>query len=204
MWRNSPNLRENYLYFADNNYLAARMLLLNKFYIPGISIAEQSVEQYLKLHAYELFDEETLKSLNIENSHNVIYLFEIIESNMKINSIPLKQQSYYQDLLDLLNKAYKFRYFDKKGLLGELNKSGGVDLTFTIEDLDKFDELCCELRNGFSLGGQGACPVNQSFKDKIFHKLTTVQGEILYTKNKSYGNFKYKNQPMIEFYSRFR
>jgi len=202
MLQNSLTSRENYLFFADNNYLAARLLILNRFYIPGISVAQQAVEQYLKLKIYELVDQEIIKKTDVENCHSLIKLFKIIEDPMRVNDLCLKKFLYYLPLLKLLNRAYKFRYFDEKGVLGELNKRKSVGLTFDMEDLDKFDELCCELRNTVFIKGQGACPVNKAYKNKIFFKRNTVGGEAMYLKNKQYGNFKTEGVPLIELYFR--
>lgn len=204
MLQSSLTARESYLYFADSNYLAARLLVLNGFYIPGISIAEQAAEQYLKLKIYELVDEDYAKKLKIGKEHSVTNLFTTVELSTKINGFTLKEIGYYQDLLDILDKGYKFRYFDTKGVLGELNKGEEVDLTFTTENLDKFDELCCELRNAVLIKGQGGCPVNKAFKDRLFYKKSSMVGEILYLKNKQYNKFKVGGRPMIEYYSSLR
>ena len=163
MLHNSVSSRENYLFFADNNYLAARLLMLNKFYIPGISIAEQAAEQYLKLKIHELVDRKLIKKLKVETCHKTIELFKIVAPGMKINNLSLKKLSYYQSLLETLDKAYKLRYFDTKGVLGELNKGKIVSLEFFPADFDKFDELCCELRNAVFIKGQGGCPVNEAY-----------------------------------------
>ncbi len=204
MLQNSLTARENYLWFADNNYLAARLLILNRFYIPGISVAQQAVEQYLKLKIYELVDRESIKKTKIENCHNLVKLFKTVQKPMKINNLSLKEINHYLHLLTLLNNAYRFRYFDEKGVLGELNKGKSVALGFTFEDLDRFDELSCELRNSVFIKGQGGCPVNEAYKDKLFFKKTTIKGEIMHQNNKQYGKFKIRGQTMIEFYSRFR
>ncbi len=202
MLQNSVSSRENYLFFADNNYLAARLLILNKFYIPGISIAEQAAEQYLKLKIHELFDRKLIKKLKVETCHKTVELFKIVAPGMKINNLSLKKLSHYQSLLKKLDKAYKLRYFDAKGVLGELNKGKIVNLTFSFEDLDKFDELCCELRNAVFIKGQGGCPVNEAYKDRVFFKKNTIKGEIMYLKNKQYNKFKVGDVALVNFYSR--
>jgi len=201
MLQNSVSARENYLYFADSNYLAARLLILNKFYIPGISIAEQAVEQYLKLKIYELIDKGHIKELDVENCHNVIKLFEIVEPGMEANKLSLKKLGFYQSLLETLRGAYKLRYFDAKGVLGELNKGKGVNLTFTFEDLDKFDEICCELRNAVFIKGQGGCPVNRAYKDRVFFKRDTTKAEAMYRRNKQYNRFKVGEVTLANLYS---
>ncbi len=202
MLQNNLFARENYLYFADSNYLAARLLILNDFYIPGISIAEQSVEQYLKLKIYELLDWDLIKKLRIERDHDLASLFKKVAPIMEKNKLSLRELQYYQSIIIKLNNAYRFRYFDNKGLLGELNEGKGVDLTFTLDELDKFDELCCELRNSVFIKGQGACPVNVAFKSKLFFKTSSMKGEALYLKNKQYHRFKIDNRSMVDLYSR--
>ncbi len=200
MLQNNLFARENYLFFADSNYLAARSLLLNNFRIPGIAIAEQAAEQYLKLKIYELFDEKTIKELKIEDKHILVEIFKIIEPTMKENNLTLKPLKHYQGLLEVLYKAYKFRYFDEKGVMGELNKGKIVTLGFTDENFDKFDEMCCELRNSVFVKGQGACPVNLAFKDKEFFRKSNASTAALHQKNKQYGNFKARGTSLVDLF----
>ena len=172
---NHPNIRENQLFFADNYYLSARFLILNGFSIIGGVVAAQAVERYLKLKIYELFSDNIIKKEKVMNNHKTAELFRLVKHAMDLNDLHLRSFSYYKKLLLGLDELYKFRYFDDKGLLGEMDKSVNTRkrISFGVgvskEILNVFDEICCELRNSVFLSAKHFFQTDETEK-KAFYK----------------------------------
>ena len=158
----SPNSRENYLYFADCDYLGARALFLLGLHIPAGVLAEQAVEKYMKLKLIEFTDGRLREETFTRCGHNLICLFPLVSAGMKKNNLKLGSEQYYEDLLQHLTNCFKWKYFDKRGFRGELSAKGQATTGMSDVFLPKFDQLCMELRNAVFLLGLGASPVSKA------------------------------------------
>lgn len=187
-WREDPNKRANYLWFADHYYLATRLLVLSGHVVAAAPIAALCVEQYLKLRTFELLADQG-SSFNRE--HNLEKLFQAIEEPMRINGLNLKPFSHYKSFLIMLSRAWKNKYHDEKGVIGELKRTNNsVGVGMGINALPIFDELCCELRNSLFIGNHGLVDELVNFENKSHH-----QFKAMHEQNLQFGNF--KNRPSL-------
>ncbi len=85
--------------WANTDYRAARLLLLNDMTVQGTALANTAVEKYLKAVFAHV-------GLPIPRQHHVDKLYE------RIHAIPKSELSLNMGFLQLLRKAYKLRYFD--------------------------------------------------------------------------------------------
>lgn len=190
MWRENVNAREHYLWFADNYYIAARSLVLTDQGVAAGPIAALASEQYLKLVGFELLADE---SKSMKGEHNVCKLFKSIEEPMRINSNQLQAYNYYEPLLETLRKAWKNKYFDDAGLMGDVHKAkGSVSVGISLSDLKLLDQLICELRKNLGIS-------SSSLIDKLVSPfsrgVSNSQSLFLKKQNLQYENF--KNRPAI-------
>jgi len=158
----SYDSRENYLFFADNDYLGARALCLIKIYLPAGFLAQQAVEKYMKLKLIDLTNIKVRKKIFSKCNHNLLCLFRPLSQGMQANNLKLSSEQFYRDLLERLTNCFKWKYFDKQGLRGALSQTGSITTGMGESLLPKFDQLCMELRNAVFLEGLGASPVNQA------------------------------------------
>jgi HEPN domain-containing protein len=87
--------------WADNEYIAARLLLLNDALIQGSSLSNTTIEKYLKA----LFVALGLKIPKGYKGHNICNLY----NEIKKKGLELEISEEY---LALLFKSYRLRYFD--------------------------------------------------------------------------------------------
>ncbi len=180
-WLKNVNLRENYLYFADNYYSSARTLIVTGGGLGAIVLAALAVEQYIKLKLYESgFTESDIEKVK----HNLCDLFKMLEQPMKLNSLSLKPFDYYKDILTRLYEGFQYKYYDSKGVLKALEKHhGSVYLGLSRFDLEILDELCFELRSALSILASGY------IEELINQDNNSTQSMNFRINNKQLGNF---------------
>lgn len=88
----------NWLGWADNDYLAARSLLLDHFIVQGTILSNTAIEKYLKT----IF---LIEGQDFPREHNVPKLYEKLTNGKKDLGIN-------REYLNLLFKCYKMRYPD--------------------------------------------------------------------------------------------
>jgi HEPN domain-containing protein len=156
--------------WADNDYIAARLLLLNdelaqaSALIQGSSLSNTAIEKYLKA----LFVHLDLKIPKGFKGHNVSNLYKEIKNNgisLDIN----------EDYLSMLFKSYRLRYPD-------LNVGDNFLLCKT-KLLVELDRTVYEIRRGFSFEIRG-----ESIKTRI-DELKEKNNPILLDKNCYFGNY---------------
>jgi len=129
-----------WLLWADNDYIAARSLLLENLLIQGAALSNTAVEKYLKtLHA--------LQSLPTPRSHDVSSLYE----NLKHAGMNLGLNAQY---LAILVKAYRLRYPD------DLEVGFNIVLAQT-KMLVELDATVHRIRKGFALEKGGKLVVRR-------------------------------------------
>ena len=178
--------RQHYMFFADNYYISARYLILGKFSLIGGVIAAMAVEQYLKLKAYEFrVPEQSIMS----KGHSLRALFKKVKIGMDLNTLPLKSFKYYRRLLMELEKYYRCRFYDKKGAMREICSKGCLTLGFGDDKrLEKFGEICCQLRNAVFLAEHPGLVGDLIFKKEV-RREGSPQISALYKNNKQIINF---------------
>src|SRR5690242_8412486 len=123
-----------WLGWADNDYIAARSLLLGNLLIQGAALSNAAVEKYLKtLHV--------VQSLPNPRGHNVSSLYK----NLKTSGMDLGLDAQY---LALLVKAYRLRYPD------DLEIGFNIVLAQT-KMLVELDATVHRIRKGFVLQKAG-------------------------------------------------
>jgi hypothetical protein len=151
--------------WADNEYIAARLLLLNNALVQGSGISNTTIEKYLKA----LFVLLGLKIPKGFKGHNICNLYDEI----KKKGLELKISEEY---LALLFKSYRLRYFD------DLKPGFNIALDRT-KLLVELDHTVYEIRKGFNFG----------FGDKkLTTKLEQFQENkdpVLLNKNCYFGNY---------------
>src|SRR5690348_1331567 len=85
-----------WLAWADEDYLAARALLLRSFVAQGTMLANTAVEKYLKTGLLA-------RNVTFRNSHDISALYEQLKQS---GTVPPVNASFFS----VLNKAYKLRY----------------------------------------------------------------------------------------------
>lgn len=88
-----------WLSWADEDYLAARGLLLRDFVLQGTILANTAIEKYLKAAL-------VARKVKFGNTHDVVGLYEALRSS---GSVAPPNQTF----LKTLCKAYKLRYSDR-------------------------------------------------------------------------------------------
>lgn len=91
-----------WLAWADEDYLAARSLLLSDSVVQGAGFSTTAVEKYLKAI-------QTLRGMRPQHTHDVVRLYERTKN---AGDIPRLNESYLRALV----KAYKMRYPDDLGI----------------------------------------------------------------------------------------
>ena len=115
-----------WLGWADNDYLAARSLLLDHFIVQGAILSNTAIEKYLK--TVSLVEGEALPRV-----HDVPKLYEILTNGKKDLGI---NEAY----LNLLSKCYEMRYPDdlKTGFnIALVETRMLVELDFTVYQIRK-------------------------------------------------------------------
>lgn len=155
--------------WADNEYVAARQLLLSNFLVQGSVLANMAIEKYFKA-LFIILDLDIPKG---SKGHNICDLYdEIKKQGIKCD--------ISEEYLELLFKAYRLRYPDdlKEGFNIALN---GTKL------LAEFDHTVYEIRKGFVF--------NNSSK-RIITRVEQFLNEENYTlldKNCYFGNYSREN-----------
>jgi HEPN domain-containing protein len=148
--------------WADEDYLAARLLLLSGHVVQGTALASTAVEKYLKAVC-------TLSGIPFRNvGHNVSKLNGLLHNR----AIRLELNT---DFLKLLNKAYKLRYPD------ELAEGFNVALN-SIAVLAALDVTVERIRRGFQFVRNGEVTTT-----RLDHARKSQSPELL-TKNCAFGN----------------
>jgi HEPN domain-containing protein len=130
----NASLALTWLGWADNDYVAARSLLLRNLLTQGAALSNTAVEKYLK-------SLRALQSLPTTRSHNVSSLYE----NLKKAGMDLGLNAQY---LALLVKAYRLRYPD------DLEVGFNIVLAQT-KMLVELDATVHRIRKGFVLQKAG-------------------------------------------------
>ncbi len=148
--------------WADEDYIAARLLLLSGHVVPGTALAFTAVEKYLKAVC-------TLSGIPFEKvGHNVCKLNGLLH----IRAVRLELNS---DFLKLLNRAYKLRYPD------ELAEGFNVALNSSVV-LAELDLTVERIRRGFHFMRNGEVTTT-----RLDHARKSQSPELL-TKNCAFGN----------------
>ena len=151
--------------WADNDYIAARQLLLSDLLVQGSGLSNTAIEKYLKA----LF---VLLGLEIPRGfkgHNISNIYD----GIKKNGLKLEINEEY---LALLAKSYQLRYFD------DLKPEFNITLTKT-KLLVELDHTIYEIRKGFNF---------RKNDKKIITKIEYFQEEknpLLLMKNCYFGNY---------------
>ena len=120
--------------WANNEYIASRLLLLNDALVQGSGLSNTTIEKYLKA-LFVLLGLEIPKGFK---GHNICNLYDKI----KKKGIELKINEEY---LALLVKAYRLRYFD--------NLEPGFNIALNrTKLLVELDHTVYEIRKGFNFG----------------------------------------------------
>ena len=119
-----------WLAWADEDYLAARALLLCAFVLQGTALANTSIEKYIKAAL-------TTRGISFRNTHNVTSLYASLKSSGSV--APLNAT-----FLETLGKAYKLRYPD------DLPAGFNISLA-QVKVLAELDSTVYQLRQGFTL-----------------------------------------------------
>lgn len=150
-----------WLQWADEDYLAARVLLLRGFVLQGAMVANTAIEKYLKTGLLA-------RNRGFANSHDVECLYKELQSTGPVPSINL-------GFLSVLVKAYKLRYPDT------LPVGFNIALT-TIKFLTALDETVFALRRGFKFQRGDGRPVTT-----LLDMLLTKGDEAILDRNSSFG-----------------
>jgi hypothetical protein len=122
----------NWLRWADDDYIAARRLLLDNLLVQGAALSNTAIEKYFKTILL-------IKRLPWSKNHNVPALFDMLKKQGVL--IPL-----HEGYLRLLYKAYKLRYPDEL----ETGFSIAMDRTRLLSELD-FSVFT--IRRGYKIAG---------------------------------------------------
>ena len=129
---NSAEKIIDWLRWADDDYIAARQLLLGDLLVQGAGLSNTAIEKYLKTILWT-------KDPPAPKGHDLVWLFE----RLKKKGIVLNLRKNY---LALLFKLYRLRYPD------ELEKGFGVAIDRT-RMLTELDRSVFEIRKGFEIVG---------------------------------------------------
>jgi hypothetical protein len=167
MERNKGASILQWIRWGDNDYVAARLLLLNdrlaqeSALIQGRSLSNTAIEKYLKALFVHL-------DLKIPKSHNIYNLYNAI----KKNGIMLDINEGY---LAMLFKSYKLRYPDLK--------PGDNFILCKTKLIVELDRTVHEIRSGFSFEIKG-----KKIKTRI-EELQEKKNPILLDKNCYFGKY---------------
>jgi HEPN domain-containing protein len=118
-----------WLRWADEDYLAARALLLRAFVLQGTILANTSIEKYIKAAL-------VIRGVTFRNTHDVTALYEALNSSGTVAVVN-------GDFLRVLGKAYKLRYPD------DLRAGFNIALA-QVKVLTETDATVHALRKGFT------------------------------------------------------
>ncbi|MBR8538374.1 HEPN domain-containing protein [Carboxylicivirga sediminis] len=126
--KSNGNIALNFKTTGFKDYKASRFLLMNDFFIQGITLASSSVEKYLKSI---LISNGVKKPVHLDKLKDLKKEFKKINNNI-LNSLDAT-------FLEILGQAYKLRYYDnfkEKISFGFLVHQIITELDFTIKLLD--------------------------------------------------------------------
>ena len=119
----------NFTIVGFEDYIASRQLLLNGTHLPGIALASQAVEKYLK--ALLVYLDIKIKRVHLNQMEELKKLFD---------------GTVYTEIFDhfdaaffmLLGNSYKFRYLDDDVINGKSADNIGYLVTHVLFNLDRF------------------------------------------------------------------
>ena len=121
-----------WLAWADEDYLAARALLLRAFVLQGTMLANTSIEKYIKTAL-------VARGVAFRNTHDVAALYESLKSSGTVAAVSAS-------FLKILGKAYKMRYPD--------DLPAGFNIALAqVKVLAEMDATVHALRKGFAFQG---------------------------------------------------
>lgn len=148
---------------ADEDYIAARLLLLNGFLKQGAILANTAVEKYLKLLLFS-------KEKQIPQNHNI---FDLYKQVLDLNISGIKPVN--TGFISFLYKCYQLRYLDQI--------KNGLNLYFDqIKILVELDRTVGALRKDFKFQ-----TVNGTKIDSRLDFLVQKKDQILLEKNIIFG-----------------
>jgi HEPN domain-containing protein len=118
-----------WLAWADEDYLAARSLLLRAFVLQGSMLANTSIEKYIKAAL-------VARGVTFRNTHDVAALYESLKSSGTVTAVNAS-------FLKTLGKVYKLRYPD------DLPTGFNIALA-QVKVLAEMDATVHALRKGFT------------------------------------------------------
>jgi HEPN domain-containing protein len=133
-----------WLNWADNDYIAARLLLRQGLLTQGTTLANTALEKYFKT----LF---VVLNKKVPHGHDITILYQQICK--EITSLKLDEE-----YLSLLFKAYKLRYPD------DLKPHFNIVIN-SVSMLTELDRCVFEIRKGFTFGSVNNKPITTAFDD---------------------------------------
>ncbi|HEX3741832.1 MAG TPA: HEPN domain-containing protein [Terriglobales bacterium] len=127
-----------WLAWADEDYLAARMLLIRGFLVQGAIFANTAIEKYMKAAL-------VARGVSFRNTHDVTSLYRTLKSSGRV--APLDAE-----FLTTLGKAYSLRYPD------DLTAGFNISLA-QVKILAETDATVHALRSGFGFQRADGLPV---------------------------------------------
>jgi HEPN domain-containing protein len=150
-----------WLGWADEDYLAARSLLLRGFVLQGTILANTALEKYLKTALI-------IHGVRFRNTHDVLALYDLLRTQVKLPPL-------LPSFLTLLGKAYKMRYPD------DLPPGFNIALA-GAKVLSEVDWSVYELRKGFGFARtSGDAAITK------LDELIRTQGSALVERNVAFG-----------------
>lgn len=153
----------DWMNWADQDYIAARGLLLTGFLVQGNAFSNTAIEKYLKGIL-------TIRSLAVPRTHDVVKLYESAKNN---GGVPPLNQGY----LRVLVKSYRLRYPD------DLEPGFNISLAqFPL--LAELDATVHSIRKGFAFH-----KANGSIVETRFDLLLKIKDLRLTDRNAAFSPF---------------
>ena len=148
--------------WADQDYLAARSLLIRGYILQGTILANTAIEKYIKAVL-------TLRNIPFPKGwrgHDVLSLYESFE----LSGAPVLNENFLRDL----GKAYKLRYPD------DLDEGFNISLAST-KLLVELDCTAHAIRNGFNFNKQSGEAVVTRFDQLVAKHSTELMDRTLHS-----------------------
>lgn len=177
-----------WLRWADNDYIAARLLLEKDLITQGVILANTAIEKYLK-SLLVLLGKEWPKG---SKGHNTNKLFNLVSRDIKGISLN-------KEFINLLHKAYKLRYPDTL-------KPGYNIVLSKYKILVELDYSVFEIRKGFKFTSNNPNSITSFDQLKNSPQLTnnncyygsSNRAEVFQQKTKNYELRVLKNNNIME------
>lgn len=181
------NIEENKIVLEvitdDMKYLSIRKLFYDWFFLSGLELANQLIDSIIKLYLKAINRDDLvaiIRGWGGNESHNIVKILELCIKELGLDF----NIDIHRSVLETIFKAYRIRYLDQLGIIGEVK--GG------LQDINTIDYAYKYFRDLIRLSEKGR---SNTLIDTVLAKGNILWGE---DKNFSYREILVRDNPYFK------